>query len=164
MHDAYIAVGSNLGNPREQCEAAISTLGKRCGALRKASSFYRTEPVGYGPQNWFVNAVAEIQTSLGPLSLLSCLQEIQKRMGRARNGIRFGPRLIDLDILLYDDLVLHTPHLEIPHPRMHKRRFVLVPICDINPQIFHPVLKRTMRELLDLLPEKGQAVHPVGFP
>ena len=106
--------------------------------LAAASPFYKTEPVDYLDQDWFVNAAIKVFTDLDPMALLSRIQEVQGRMGRKAGGIRFGPRILDLDIIFYRDLVLKNERLVIPHPRMHKRRFVLQPICDIDPTIVHP--------------------------
>jgi 2-amino-4-hydroxy-6-hydroxymethyldihydropteridine diphosphokinase len=111
-----------------------------------ASSFWsnprsiETQPVDYTEQDWFVNAALLIETPLSPKALLNTTQAIQNRFGRKKGGIRFGPRVLDLDIIFYDQLILHASHLTIPHPRMHKRRFVLQPICDIDPTVVHPVL------------------------
>jgi 2-amino-4-hydroxy-6-hydroxymethyldihydropteridine diphosphokinase len=102
--------------------------------------------------------VAKIETDLDPLSLLNVLKSIERAAGRVKDTIRFGPRILDLDIILYDNLVMDTPPLSVPHPRMHKRRFVLKPLCDIDPNIIHPVLHRTMESLLEDLDEKGQRI------
>ena len=158
-HIAYICVGSNLGDKLENCRGGIATL-IRSGNTRLVdqSLIYRTEPVDYLDQDWFVNCVIKIETDLAPLSLLDILKSIERAAGRIRDAVRFGPRILDLDILLFDDLVLNLPTLTVPHPRMHKRRFVLKPICDIDPEAFHPVFKKSVRQLLDLLGEDGQMV------
>ena len=158
QHTAYIAFGSNLGDKLANCREAMAALGATDGIrLLARSAFYRTEPVDYLDQAWFVNAVARIETHLQPLDLLAALQTIETAAGRTRKGaVRFGPRTLDLDIVFYDDLVLDTPELVLPHPRMHKRRFVLKPMCDINPQVLHPVLQRNVQDLLDSLAESGQ--------
>jgi 2-amino-4-hydroxy-6-hydroxymethyldihydropteridine diphosphokinase len=156
-HIAYISVGSNLGDKLENCRSGIAAL-IRSGNTRLVdqSPIYRTEPVDYLDQDWFVNCVAKIETDLDPLSLLDILKSIERAAGRVKDTVRFGPRILDLDIILFDDLVLNEPQLTIPHPRMHKRRFVLKPICDIDPDIKHPVFHRTMKSLLEDLDEKGQ--------
>ena len=102
-------------------------------------------------QDWFVNAVAMIGTTLPPFDLLEELRSIETKAGRVRDAIRFGPRILDLDIILYGDVILESPGLIIPHPRMHKRRFVLKPICDIDRKMIHPVLEQDMESLLNLL-------------
>jgi 2-amino-4-hydroxy-6-hydroxymethyldihydropteridine diphosphokinase len=161
VHRAYISVGSNLGDPLRNCRQGIDDL---CldGEVRLVarSSFYRTQPVDYLDQDWFVNAAVLVETALTPLELLEKTQGIQARMGRKSDAIRFGPRVLDLDIIFYEDAVIDTPHLVVPHPRMHKRRFVLHPICDIDPSVVHPVLGQTVREILRRLPADDQDMMP----
>ena len=158
-HFAIIAVGSNLGDKQANCQQGIDRL-EASGhvSLVKASRFYRTSPVDFLDQDWFVNAAVKVETSLEPLELLTTLQIIQQQAGRTKGGIRFGPRVLDLDIIFYDQLVLQTPTLEIPHPRMHKRRFVLQPICDIDPDIVHPFLNIPLKSLLNQLDDDEQEV------
>jgi len=158
-HTAYICVGSNQGNKLENCRKGIAALAHATTSRLIDQSFiYQTEPVDYKDQDWFVNYMVKIETVLGPLSLLDIIKSIERDAGRIRNDVRFGPRVLDLDIILYDNLVMNNPRLVIPHPRMHKRRFVLKPICDIDPHIIHPVFHRTMRSLLESLSEKGQRI------
>jgi len=161
-HLVYISAGSNMGDRLSNCRKGFEAL-EASGdtAVRGRSRFYKTEPVDYTDQDWFVNAVAEVETALGPLALLEKLQAIQRGAGRIRDSVRFGPRILDLDIILYDDLVLDSPSLVIPHPRMHERRFVLKPICDMNPGIVHPVLKKDVAELLGNLDDAGQRMVEV---
>ncbi|MGE5174624.1 MAG: 2-amino-4-hydroxy-6-hydroxymethyldihydropteridine diphosphokinase [Betaproteobacteria bacterium] len=143
---AYIALGSNMGDKVATCRKAIDLL-SRAGRVTRASSFYCTEPVGYANQEDYVNAVVELETGLSPLALLAACHVIEDELGRSRL-IRWGPRTIDLDILLYGDQVINNPELTIPHPLMAARRFVLVPLCEIAPQAVHPVLQRTVVSLL----------------
>ncbi len=159
IHTAYISVGSNLGRKFENCCKGITTL-TSCGKCRLIdnSLVYQTEPVDYRDQDWFVNYVVKIETILDPLSLLDTLKSIEGDAGRARDAVRFGPRVLDLDIILYDAIVVDTPKLVIPHPRMHKRRFVLRPICDIDPSIIHPVFHRTMQFLLESIDSEDQRI------
>jgi 2-amino-4-hydroxy-6-hydroxymethyldihydropteridine diphosphokinase len=160
-HTAYIAAGSNMGDKVSNCRSGINALSRNGDTVVTACSrYFKTEPVDYLDQDWFVNAVVKVETSLDPYGLLAGLQAIQEAAGRTQDLIRFGPRILDLDILFYDDLVVSTPELEIPHPRMHKRRFVLVPICDIDPSVVHPVLKKDMTTLLDCLDGTDQKVMP----
>ena len=126
--------------------------------LAAASPFYRTSPVDYLDQDWFVNGVVKIHTRLSPLELLETLKCLETDAGRKKNRLRFGPRTLDMDILFFDDQVIRTDTLIIPHPRMHRRRFVLKPICDIDPVMVHPVLKKDMRSLLDDLGDDAQKV------
>jgi len=158
-HIAYISVGSNIGDKLQNCRKGIAALtaGGR-SILKGQSHFYRTEPVDYSDQDWFVNAVAKIQTKSEPAVLFRDLKSVERGFGRKKDGIRFGPRILDLDILLYDRLILKSVELTIPHPRMHQRRFVLQPMCDIDPRIVHPVLKKDMRSLLDALGENEQRI------
>ncbi|WP_319408880.1 2-amino-4-hydroxy-6-hydroxymethyldihydropteridine diphosphokinase [uncultured Desulfosarcina sp.] len=158
-HAVYISVGSNLGGKLDNCLKGIAGLVESGQALLlKTSRFYRTSPVDYADQDWFVNAAVKIGTTLKPSDLLDELIAIQQAMGRKADTIRFGPRVLDLDILLYDDRVIRTPRLEIPHPRMHKRAFVLRPICDIDPTIIHPVLGQSLADLLSRLDDDEQRV------
>lgn len=158
-HIAYISIGSNLGQKDENCRSGIAAL-IRSGRARLVdqSPLYQTEPVDYLDQDWFVNCVIKIETDLDPLNLLSILKSVEQSAGRVKDTIRFGPRILDMDIILFDDLVMRAPTLTVPHPRMHKRRFVLKPMCDIDPDVLHPVLKRTMDSLLRDLDEKGQRI------
>ena len=160
-HIAYISTGSNLGNKMLNCENGIVAL-TRSGAsvLKEQSRFYMTAPVDYEHQDWFVNSVVKIETGLDPFQLLTQLQSIQRAAGRLNDTIRFGPRILDLDIIFYDDITICLPELEIPHPRMHKRRFVLKPMCDIDPKVIHPVLKKDVQYLLDHLDDHKQRVVP----
>jgi 2-amino-4-hydroxy-6-hydroxymethyldihydropteridine diphosphokinase len=158
-HAVFISVGSNLGDKLANCQkgiAALSDSGR--SELVGVSRFFRTSPVDYAQQDWFVNAAVKIKTVMDPPALLQELAAIQRRAGRKAGTIRFGPRVLDLDILLYDALVMHTPMLEIPHPRMHKRAFVLRPICDIEPTIIHPVLGKSAADLLRRLDDEDQQV------
>jgi len=130
----YIGLGANLENPRRQVERAVDelqALSETC--LAAVSPCYRTAPVGPADQPDFVNAVAHLETRLSPLRLLSALQHIERRHGRIRTGQRWGPRTLDLDILLFGDGLLDLPGLRVPHPHMHERAFVLVPLADIAP-------------------------------
>lgn len=148
-----------MGDKFLNCKNGITGLTKSGKAVvRKRSRFYRTEPVDYKDQEWFINVVVKIETTLDPFQLLKKLRSIERNAGRVVDPIKFGPRILDLDIILYDDLVTNSSDLIIPHPRMHKRRFVLRPICDIDPTLVHPVLKKNMQELLDRLDENEQRI------
>lgn len=159
IHTVYIGAGSNIGDKLLNCKKGIADLTRsRNTVLKDWSRFYKTEPVDYKDQEWFVNLVVKIETRLDPFQLLDELKSIERDTGRVNDPIRFGPRILDLDILLYDNWVKNSSRLVIPHPRMHKRRFVLQPICDIDPEIVHPVLKKDMQYLLDILDENEQKV------
>ena len=160
MHTAYISVGSNLGDKLENCQRGVASLTRNGCRLVAQSGIYRTEPVDYLDQDWFVNYVVQIETQLEPRQLLSIIHTIQKDAGRTGDKIRFGPRILDLDIILYDALTINNSDLTIPHPRMHKRRFVLQPLCDIDPTLIHPVLNVDMLSLLQALDDDEQRIYP----
>ncbi len=146
MAIVYIGVGSNLGNRQENCLHAIELLQKKGIIVTKRSSLYETEPWGVKDQPLFLNMALEIETGLNPEELLKILKDIEREVGREESS-KWGPRIIDLDILLFDNIILKTDNLEIPHPLMHKRDFVLRPLCEIAPDINHPLLKASIIDL-----------------
>jgi 2-amino-4-hydroxy-6-hydroxymethyldihydropteridine diphosphokinase len=146
---AVIALGSNI-EPETNLAAGLHLLGAKV-RLVAASRVFRTPPWGYAEQADFLNAVVTAETVLPPLELLHVLLQIEQERGRVRS-IPNGPRTLDLDLLLVDELVLDSPRLTLPHPRLHERAFVLVPLCDLMPESRHPVLQRTFRQLLGSLP------------
>ncbi|MFA4875684.1 MAG: 2-amino-4-hydroxy-6-hydroxymethyldihydropteridine diphosphokinase [bacterium] len=146
---AYIGLGSNIGDKTANCQTAVERLAE-AGRIIGVSSFYYTEPVGYKEQEDFINAVATLETHRSPVELLSICHAIEDRLGRRRT-VRWGPRTVDLDILLYGDLVVNRLDLVIPHPLMAVRRFVLAPLVEIAPAVMHPVLNKTMIQLLSEL-------------
>ena len=159
LHIAYISVGSNMGDRLQNCRKGVEALAEADNSRILAQSrIYQTEPVDYEDQDWFINMVVKLETPYDPFQLLDHIEDIQRAAGRTRDPIRFGPRILDLDIILYDNRIIESERLVVPHPRMHKRRFVLKPICDIDPAIIHPVLKREIQFLLKQLGEEEQMV------
>jgi 2-amino-4-hydroxy-6-hydroxymethyldihydropteridine diphosphokinase len=144
-HVAYLCLGSNIGDRIANLRKAVTLLDPKVH-VKAQSSIYQTEPWGYSDQPTFLNQVIKIDTDLEPFELLEFVKEIEFSIGR-QETFRYGPRLIDLDILFYDDLILDTPKLTIPHPRIIERAFVLIPLAEIAPDLLHPVFKKTALEL-----------------
>jgi 2-amino-4-hydroxy-6-hydroxymethyldihydropteridine diphosphokinase len=151
----YLSLGSNVGDRPENLKDAIAALVDAEVEVRRVSSIYETEPVDLQEQPWFLNCVVEAQTKLPPLDLLHALRAIEARMGSEKLVVK-GPRLIDLDILLYGDKTIDTTELQVPHPRMHLRRFVLVPLAEIAPRARHPRSGRSAAEMLASTADKSQ--------
>ena len=147
MKTVYLALGSNLGDREENLARAIAMLSEQDVPVLRVSSLYETEPQGLAGQPWFLNQVVETQTALFPRQLLARVKKIEREMGR-KPSVRNGPRLIDIDILLYGQAILKTADLEIPHPRMLERRFVIEPLVELSPELLHPGNGRAMRDLL----------------
>ncbi len=156
-HTIFIALGTNLGDRLVNLRAALAALAPHLKRVQP-SRIFETPPWGHTDQPAFLNMAAQATTTLGPQELLSTLKQAEARIGR-EPSFRYGPRLIDLDILFYDDLVLESPPLVIPHPRLHERAFVLVPLMDIAPDFVHPILKKTIRELLANVDTSNITLH-----
>lgn len=147
MAHIYLALGSNLGDRLQNLRDAVERLAPQV-RVTKISGVYDTAPWGVIEQPRFLNLVLAGETELAPIQVLRLLKEIERAMGR-QETVRYGPRVIDLDVLLYDDVIFENEVLQIPHPRMHERRFVLEPLAEISPEVVHPKLKKSARELLD---------------
>jgi 2-amino-4-hydroxy-6-hydroxymethyldihydropteridine diphosphokinase len=158
----YLSLGSNMGDREANLRDAIARLAE-LGEVTAVSSYYETEPVDFLAQPWFLNCAVAVNTEKMPRQLLSALQRIEQEMGRRRAQPK-GPRVIDLDILLFGSSVVETAQLTIPHAAMHERRFVLEPLAEIAPDARHPVFKRTVRELRDELPPGQQVKREQGNP
>jgi len=155
---AYLGIGSNLDHPVMQCRRAIEGISALNVDVLTKSSLYHTEPVGCLGQDWFVNAAVEIRTVLRPRILLDALLELEKSLGRVRT-VKGGPRSIDIDILLYDREIIDEEGLSIPHPELHRRRFVLVPLAEIASYVIHPVFGISVRGLLDRLEDPKMVIR-----
>jgi 2-amino-4-hydroxy-6-hydroxymethyldihydropteridine diphosphokinase len=157
--DVFIGFGSNMGEPQHHvCEALSRLLSLPGVAPVRLSSLYRTEPVGFEAQDWFINGVVWIKTRLNPRYLMGALLEIEVQMGRVRK-ISDGPRVIDLDVLMFGNKVIELNNLRVPHPKLHERRFVLVPLSEVAPNIQHPVIHKTFRELLSALRDPKKVIR-----
>ncbi|APH15344.1 2-amino-4-hydroxy-6-hydroxymethyldihydropteridine diphosphokinase [Clostridium sporogenes] len=150
MHTAYVAFGSNIGEKENYIKRALEKIEEREIKIIKVSPIYETEPYGVLDQDSFLNGVVKIETNLTPENLIEVLLDIERQLDRVRER-RWGPRTIDLDIIFYDDLIINEKDLVIPHKDMENREFVLKPLCDIDENFIHPVLKKSVRELYDRL-------------
>jgi len=148
MNIAFLSIGTNIGDRENNLRAVLAKIEEYAGRIFMSSSIYETEPWGFNSENEFLNMVVAVETDNTPSGLLGRLLYIESMLGRLRNGKQFSSRIIDIDILLYSDVVFNDSNLKIPHPRLHERKFVLVPLCEIAPEMLHPVFKNSFASLL----------------
>lgn len=163
--EAFIGLGTNLGNREENLKNAIGKIIIHAGEVISSSAIYVTEPWGFRSEDYFLNMVIGIKTSLKPVDLLKQLLKIEMEAGRVRGAEKYSSRIIDIDILLYENEIINKPYLKVPHPLIRERRFVLVPLCDIAPEMIHPVLKKTFAELLKDCKDESRVrrISPLSF-
>jgi 2-amino-4-hydroxy-6-hydroxymethyldihydropteridine diphosphokinase len=159
MKKVYLGLGSNMGDRKEFLKRSIVLLSEECGEIVCESSVYETAPVGFAGDNNFLNKVILIETEHGPRELMKRLLSIERELGRVRDGSGYSSRTIDIDILLYGDEVIDEKNIKVPHPRMHERKFVLQPLHEIAPGLIHPVLNKSIKELLKFCPYKNFLCH-----
>lgn len=152
----FILLGSNQGEREKMLQQATEAIERICGKIVRQSSIYETAPWGFESEQWFLNQVVQIESFLVPETLLEKLLAIELQLGRVRTNAQYSSRAIDLDLLYYSSIHLETRLLEIPHPRLHLRRFTLMPLSEIAPDFVHPVLKKTQLELLELLQDNSK--------
>jgi 2-amino-4-hydroxy-6-hydroxymethyldihydropteridine diphosphokinase len=150
MKIVFLGIGTNLGNREHNLRQAVANIEKKIGPVLRTSQVYETEPWGFQSDSAFLNMVAEVETELAPHELLETVLKIEASLGRVRNETQYSSRVIDIDILLYGSEIINDEDLKIPHPLMHKRKFVLIPLCEIASDMIHPALKKTFGELLTL--------------
>lgn len=156
MSGIFLALGSNVGNRKKNIEEAILRIGKEVSVI-KVASIYETSPVGFKDQNNFLNTVVQVKTDKDPVGLLLYIKEIEEQIGRIKR-FRNGPREIDIDLILFEDIVLNSDSLNLPHPRLHLRDFVLLPLNEISSKIVHPVLGKSIKELVEEVNEGDKSV------
>lgn len=154
--EVFILLGSNLGDSQEIFRIAKNKIENLCGKIVKESSLYESEPWGFETKNWFLNQVIQIETSVNPDTLMDILLDIENQLGRERIGNTYHSRTLDLDILYYDSLISDNEKVTLPHPRLHLRKFTLIPICEIAPNFVHPIFGKTQKELLEKVDDKLQ--------
>ena len=150
MKIVFLGIGTNLGNRENKLSEAVEMIREDIGPILGTSSVYETEPWGFQSADQFLNMVIRVGTNLPPSEVLNSILAIESSAGRKRSANQYVSRIIDIDILFYEDLVIEEENLKIPHPLIHERRFVLVPLCDIAPEMIHPVFGKTFAELLEV--------------
>jgi len=155
---AILSIGTNIGNREVNLQVAVSKIKEYIGTVTEVSSVYETEPWGFNTDDQFLNMVIIIDTGLSPAGLLEKVLMIETLMGRTRSEIQYTSRIIDIDILFFGDLIVDERNLIIPHPFIHNRRFILVPLCEIMPELIHPVLNKTVATLLESCTDSGKVI------
>jgi 2-amino-4-hydroxy-6-hydroxymethyldihydropteridine diphosphokinase len=156
MKKVYLGLGSNLGKRESNLAEAYALIDNRVGLIVKSSSVYETEPWGFNSDDRFLNTVIETETELSPSGMLETILKIETLLGRIRGDKQYTSRVIDIDILFYENLIIDEISLKIPHPHLHKRMFVLVPLCEIAPQLIHPVFNKTIASMLESCEDKSK--------
>jgi 2-amino-4-hydroxy-6-hydroxymethyldihydropteridine diphosphokinase len=156
MKRVFLGIGTNLGDRENNLKKAVEKIEEFIGRINASSSVYETEPWGFRSENDFLNMAVEVETELKPSGLLGRLLMIESLLGRLREGKEYASRIIDIDILFYGDNIIETKALTVPHPRIPERKFVLVPLCEIAPDLVHPVIKKSIQTLLKKCPDKNK--------
>jgi len=158
MKRVFLGIGTNLGNREGNLEQAVTRIKEYIGPVLNSSAIYETEPWGFLTKDEFLNMVVKVETMLTPSGILGRILMIESLLGRVRGEKQYTSRLIDIDILLYEDMIVDEESLKIPHPLLHERKFVLVPLCEIAPEMVHPVLKKSIAELLEICEDKSKVI------
>lgn len=156
MKKVFLGIGTNLGKREINLKEAVAMIEEYIGPVEKSSSVYETEPWGFQSRDEFLNIVVIVETNLTPSGLLERILKVESMLGRVRGEKQYSSRVIDIDILLYEDLIIDRKSLKIPHQLMHERKFVLIPLCEIAPEMVHPVLKKSFASLLELCNDKSK--------
>jgi len=156
MKKVFLGLGTNMGKRAENLSKAVQRIETEIGSVVKTSSVYETEPWGFRSEEQFLNMVIKVNTDLSPAELLTRILSIEASLGRKRKAKQYVSRIIDIDILFYDDQMIDEKNLKIPHPLMHERRFVLEPLCELEPDLIHPVLVKTLKELLEICQDNSK--------
>jgi 2-amino-4-hydroxy-6-hydroxymethyldihydropteridine diphosphokinase len=158
MEKVYLGLGTNLGDRELNLRKAINNVNELIGSVVLVSSIYETEPVGFRSEEKFLNMVAEVDTMLKPSGVMDMILKAEALLGRVRKGNKYTSRIIDLDILLFGNRIIENDSLSVPHPMMHERRFVLIPLCEIAPDLVHPILEKSIKTLLSECQDKSSVI------
>jgi len=161
MEKIFLGIGTNIGDREANLKQALIKIEENIGPVVSSSSVYETEPWGFMSENNFLNLVVEVETDLNPSGLLGRVMMIESILGRVREGKGYKPRLIDIDILFYGQRIIRRKVLTVPHPKLHERKFVLVPLCEVDGDLVHPVFRKNIRSLLEECPDRGRVEKKV---